>query len=218
MFNSPKTGSRLPYAVLLIALLAVLASGLNYLDDNKVRPFVPNTTPAHYLDIQVIQNQWHTLIKQHQLTPTNQLAAAANQTSPLLLVHLWNPSCFCNAVSQRHVAEVLQQFDQTQIQWWVITPSTTSDRQIDQYRQLNPRIEKVIRIAKDSPLPVTASPALAITSQNGQLHYYGAYGFGIDCTPSGDNFFANMINNIRAGVVGPFLNIAGQGCFCPWPT
>ena len=204
--------ARLGFGLIAIILLMLVLGSLNFFDGNKEQAFIPPSTAAQKLDLDHITSQWQQFIKRYY----DQEAMALDE-APLILIHLWNPSCLCNTVSQRHVNEVFTEFDESQVQWWVVTPSTTSQRQIDQYQALNPRIEQVIRLTPEFNLPLTASPGLAIAQPNGQLNYYGAYGFGMDCTPSGENFFANMINNIRAGAVGPFLNIAGNGCFCAWP-
>ncbi len=212
---------RLGLIIMAVLMASLLFASLNYFDGNKERPFIPSTTTAEKLDLEHITGQWQQLIKRHHredFITTNLVGSEEEKSaSPLILIHLWNPGCLCNAVSQRHVNEVLNEFDQSQVKLWVVTPESTSQRQMDQFKSLNPRVEKIIRLTKELNMPLTSSPGLAIANTDGQLNYYGAYGFGMDCTPSGENFFANMINNIQAGAVGPFLNIAGNGCFCPWP-
>ena len=87
---------------------------------------------------------------------------------------------------------------------------------VNKAREATPRAE-VIRLPADT-IPLSASPGLAILGADNHLAYYGAYGFGALCSLSDDKLFTNMISTLLSGEsYGPFINIAGSGCFCAWP-
>jgi hypothetical protein len=102
-----------------------------------------------------------------------------------------------------------------------LAPASITTEQIDDFQRLNgQRMELLVLKPEDEP-PLSASPGLALYKvEHGnayQLSYYGAYGFGALCTLSEDSLFINMVNDMKQGSYGPFINVAGSGCFCPWP-
>lgn len=206
----------------LLFLLISIAGGSWWYSNQQIRPFI-EADDRISLAINDIKTGWQQLILGSKTESFENITTLSslnnteiNQNGSLILIHLWNPNCFCNQLSARHLAPLLDKYNNDELKLWVLTPVTTTEQQINEYQKLNPRIEKIIRTnGKEQSL--TASPGLALASSGGELHYYGAYGFGALCTPSGENFFSNLIQRIKRGVKGPFLNIAGKGCFCDWP-
>ena len=107
-------------------LLATLA-GLWWFQQQNVRPFIASDDDLSYLRPAIISERIQPLLT---LLP----AASAQQTT---LIHFWNPDCLCNQLSQRHFDGLVAAFDETQMRILVVAPSTTSDRQLEEFTRLN---------------------------------------------------------------------------------
>ena len=192
----------------VIVWISITAVGLWWFQDNTVRPFLgQEDNPAQ------VQTGYLT----DRLTP---VLAQAGVTTPVAMIHFWNPSCLCNQVSRRHFQGLIQSQTPDIMQRWVITPTSTTEAQIQEFKQLNPGLEMTVIKLSLEDFSIPASPAVALfqhTEDMGyRLSYFGAYGFGALCTLSDDNFFPNMVDKMQQGRYGPFINVAGSGCFCAW--
>ncbi len=187
-------------------LLATLA-GLWWFQQQNVRPFIASDDDLSYLRPALISERIQPLLQQ--------LPAAGTQQTTL--IHFWNPDCLCNQLSQRHFDGLIAAFDESQMRILVVAPATTSDRQLEEFSRLNGTRMQIVREPDGLNLP--ASPALALITPQGELGYFGAYGFGALCTVASDDFFPAIVRKMRAAEpYGPFANVAGSGCFCHWPT
>lgn len=196
--------------IVVIVWIAATAAGLWWFQDNTVRPFLgPSDSP------QQVQTDYLT----EYLTP---ILEQADTTEAVAMIHFWNPTCLCNQVSRRHFQGLLASRGSHVMKRIVLTPATTTDEQIRDFHALNQNAEiSLIRMTQND-FSIPASPAVALfqrtQDQGYRLSYFGAYGFGALCTLSDDNFFPNMIEKMLAGRYGPFINVAGSGCFCAWKT
>lgn len=197
---------------IVIIWLAASMFGLWWFQQQNVRPFVqPSDNPAARNLNQVTED----FTAFYQSLPQSNVQINRNAVT---LIHLWNPECLCNNVSARHISAILDAFTPEQLNFVMLTPTSISTTDFDEVKRLNPRAI-VIRQPNDSTIPLTASPALAVFNPSGNMAYFGAYGFGALCSLSDDSLFTNMITSLLNGeTYGPFLNIAGSGCFCAWPT
>ncbi|MEK9713118.1 MAG: DUF6436 domain-containing protein [Thalassolituus sp.] len=195
---------------LVIVWLAGSLFGLWYFQQKSIRPFIAQTDSPESRDLTSINRSLEQLL----------IGAEIDIASPgrATLVHLWNPGCLCNNVSARHTQGVLAAFSEEQLQFVMLAPLTAADEELAEARKLNPRA-KIIRLTADDGIPLSASPGLAIFSPSGEMAYYGAYGFGALCSLSDDSLFTSMVATLLAGEsYGPFMNVAGSGCFCAWPS
>lgn len=206
--NTPR--KNLLIGSLIIAWLAATLFGLWWFQQQSIRPFIStDDNPA----------LWQTkAVNQMFQTTLAQLPQADNQAD-VVLFHFWNPDCLCNQVSQRHFSGILSQFDRQQLRIIALTPASTSQQQIDEFLRLNGERIELLQV-DNIQLPLSASPGLAlfnrVAGQGYQLGYFGAYGFGALCSVANDDFFPNIIRNLIKGPYGPFINVAGDGCFCAW--
>ncbi|MBE0483045.1 MAG: hypothetical protein IBX52_06035 [Bacterioplanes sp.] len=195
-------------SLLLITWLTATLIGLWWFQQQTIRPFVGQDDDMRF---------WRASDTAPLLL--NVLGHLPNpRPQQVTLVHLWNPDCLCNQVSQRHFSGLVQQFDHEHLRVIILTPQTTSDATIHQFHRLNGDRYTVVRVSQDIDLPIPSSPGLALFNDQMQMSYYGAYGFGALCTLDDDAFFPNIIERMQAGPYGPFMNVAGRGCFCAWPT
>lgn len=200
-------------ALLVSIWLAATMAGLWWFQQQNVRPFVAVTDDARFWQASQINQMLQPLLLQ---LPSNQTAlSAANHQVTLL--HFWNPDCLCNQLSQRHFDGLISQFKADQLRIVVVAAPGTSDEQLLQFKQLNGSRMEVIRQPQGIDLPLPSSPALALLSPQGELGYFGAYGFGALCTVANDDFFPNIVRELSTKGYGPFANVAGDGCFCAWP-
>lgn len=196
--------------MVVVLWISLTAIGLWWFQDNTVRPFLgPSDNP------QQVQTRYLT----DALTPVLEQVATSE---PVAMIHFWNPDCLCNQVSRRHFQGLINSQPANVMKRIVVTPDSTTDAQIHDFKTLNPNMDaQVVRLSADA-LSIPASPAVALfqhtKDQGYRLSYFGAYGFGALCTLSDDNFFPNMIEKMLAGRYGPFINVAGSGCFCGWSS
>lgn len=193
---------------LVILWLAGSLFGLWWFQQQAVRPFVEAFDNPSARNLNLVSEKFSHLYAQLPQSATHSVT----------IIHLWNPDCLCNNVSARHTQAILDAFPPEQLNFFMLAPATTSDQQIEEAETLNPRAT-ILRQSIDSDIPLTASPALAVFTPAGKMAYFGAYGFGALCSLSDDSLFTNMVTRLLEGEsYGPFLNIAGSGCFCAWPT
>ena len=194
---------------LVILWLAGSLFGLWWFQQKSIRPFISQTDTPESRDIEAVSQGLSRVLQRSDIN--------VRTPDKVTLIHLWNPDCLCNNVSARHTQGVLNAFDPTILKFIMLAPTHTSDEDLMEAQRLNPRAQ-IIRLMESDKLPLTASPGLAIFNPDGQLAYFGAYGFGALCSLSDDELFTNMISTMLAGKpYGPFMNVAGSGCFCEWP-
>lgn len=203
--NSKPQHRNLVLGIVVILWLTATAILLWWFQSRSVQPFLPaDHNPASLQVSQLVPElvSW--------LPP-------AEQRAPVTLIHFWNPDCLCNQVSSRHFESLVRRFSNQQLDILVIAPANTSDARIAEFKRLNGERMRIMRMSSDQHwLP--ASPSLALLRADGSLGYFGAYGFGALCSISDEDFFPNMVRQMTAGSYGPFMNMAGSGCFCRWPT
>ena len=193
------------YGIIAVWLLATLA-GLWWFQQQSVRAFVSATDDARF---------WQASQTETLLRPLfDQLPAA--EAGQVTLIHFWNPDCLCNQLSQRHFDGLIYQFTPQQLRILVVAPASLSAEQEADFIRLNGARMTLLRDPLNLPLPT--SPALALFAPDGRMGYFGAYGFGALCTVANDDFFPNIVRKLASEGYGPFVNVAGSGCFCAWPT
>ncbi|MFK4751933.1 DUF6436 domain-containing protein [Oceanobacter antarcticus] len=208
----PPGGSHHRQRNIVLGLVVVLWLGgtglaLWWFQSQTIRPFLPAQTSPAALSTQTLESTLASLLVQTAPTAVQ---------APVTLVHFWNPDCLCNQVSRRHFDGLVSAFDASQLRIVVVAAANASTAQLAEFRRLNgQRMELVQANGLTRQLP--SSPALALIKANGQLGYFGAYGFGALCSVANDDFFPNMVRQMIDGQYGPFVNIAGSGCFCQWP-
>lgn len=205
--HSPR---HLVMGIVVVLWIGLTAIGLWWFQDNTVRPFLgPSDNP------QQVQTRYLT----EALKPVLEQVEASTAVA---MIHFWNPDCLCNQVSRRHFQGLINSQPGDVMTRIVVTPTTTTDAQIQDFQTLNPNMNTQVVRLDARALSIPASPAVALfqhtEDQGYRLSYFGAYGFGALCTLSDDNFFPNMIEKMLAGRYGPFINVAGSGCFCGWPN
>jgi len=195
-------------SVLIILWIGGSLGGLWWFQQQATRPFSDTEDTASSRSLNAMQQAFSQL--------NDQLSGNRNDNR-ITLFHLWNPDCLCNNVSQRHINRILDAFPEDQLRLVVIAPQNVSMDAIAALKTQTPRAE-VFPLSAATDIPLSASPGLAVFNTQDTLAYYGAYGFGALCSLSQDNMFTDMITALLAGEsYGPFMNIAGRGCFCAWP-
>lgn len=192
-------------SVLLWLTLTLL--GLWWFQQQTLRPFIAPEDDARLWQAQATEALFQTVLQQ---LPAD--------SSDVVLLHFWNPDCLCNQVSQRHFNGILEAFNSDELSVIAITSEHTSAEQIAEFNRLNGQRMTLLQIPA-AQLPLSASPGLALFNRvNGEyrMGYFGAYGFGALCSVANDDFFPNIIRNLQRGPYGPFMNVAGDGCFCSW--
>ncbi|MAR02076.1 MAG: hypothetical protein CMI00_16255 [Oceanospirillaceae bacterium] len=199
-------GRTLLVSLLIITWLVGSLGALWWFQSRLLRPFVTADAAPEFRDLTAVSDGLSAILQTVPAVP-----------GAVTMVHLWNPDCSCNSVSQRHVDATLDQFGENQLHFVILAPVTASEEDMKEMKELNPRAT-LIRLRPEDQIPLSASPGLAMYTPQQKLAYFGAYGFGALCTPSDSNLFVNMVNALLAGEsYGPFMNIAGSGCFCAWP-
>ena len=204
--TAPSARRTLLLSLLIGAWLLLTLAGLWWFQQQNVRPFVSiHDDPAF----------WQAPATGQLLLPLLQ-AFPPPASTQVTLLHFWNPDCLCNQISQRHFDGLIRAFEPQALRIIVVAPATATDDQLARFRELNGRRMSVIRAPAELRIP--ASPGLALFGPDMRMGYYGAYGFGALCTVANDDFFPNIVRTLRHDSYGPFVNVAGNGCFCAWPT
>ena len=211
--DAPGRKKTLLVSVLILIWLAGSLFGLWWFQQQSLRPFVKADAPPEARNPDKVEQGLKALLQ--RVSAEYPLSADA----PVTVVHLWNPDCLCNNVSARHTRAIIEQWpEDKEVRFIILAPATLPESRLSEARKLNPNA-LVVKASGADQLPLTASPGLAVLNQDARLAYFGAYGFGALCSLSDEALFTNMIERLLAGEsYGPFLNIAGSGCFCAWPT
>lgn len=195
-------------STLIIVWLGGSLFGLWWFQQQAMRPFVEaGDNPAARVPEQVAAGLKSLMAR-----------AGLETDGRVTVIHLWNPDCLCNNVSARHTHAIIEEWpNDDQVRFIILAPEHLSQERLAEARTLNPGAD-IIRASENDKLPLTASPGLGVMTPEGDMAYFGAYGFGALCSLSDEKLFTNMIEKLLAGdSYGPFLNIAGSGCFCAWP-
>ena len=199
--QSTKAKKLLSWSLIAIWLLGSFIA-LWWFQQSALRPFIDANTAPPFLQAPSTQATLQDVLPE----PDGRVT----------LVHFWNPGCLCNQVSQRHFNGLVAAFSEDDLRVIVLAPPTITTEQKASFLEQNSTRFELVTLADDIGLP--SSPGLALMNGEGAMSYFGAYGFGALCTISDEQFFPNMVRAMKKGPFGPFMNVAGQGCFCPWPT
>lgn len=200
----PRQHRTLILGLVVILWLSGTAILLWWFQSRSIQPFVSADSNPATLQARSIENTLQPYWLQHQ------------KTDAITLIHFWNPDCLCNQVSARHFESLVAAFGPEQLEILVIAPASTTPDQLEEFQRLNGSRMKLLTM-QESDVWLPASPSLALMNPDGKLGYFGAYGFGATCSISDEDFFPNIVREMRKGSYGPFLNMAGSGCFCRWP-
>ena len=198
----------MPFVVILVVAIVIGALSLM-----QQRPFVAADAPASSRQLEAINAGFQNFLERIPDSPMHE--------GKVILVHFWNPACLCNSVSMRHVRNILATIPEAELRFIVLLPEghdTGPNTRADIQQEFGSEAIEVYAFESGDHIPLTASPGLAVFSPQASLAYYGAYGFGALCSLSEADLFTSMIASLSEGNnYGPFINIAGSGCFCPWP-
>jgi len=202
--NNLSRGKTLLLSLFILLWLGATLAGLWWFQKQNIRPFVAPEDDHRF---------WQAA----QAEPLLQkLFNSLPPSDAVTLIHFWNPDCLCNQISQRHFDGLIYGFTKEQLRIVVMAAPNVTDEQLKQFRELNGKRMEVVRAPDNFRLP--ASPGLALFSSDGDLGYFGAYGFGALCSVANDDFFPNIVRSLANEGYGPFVNVAGSGCFCAWPS
>lgn len=206
VITTPSSQKTVWISLLIMIWLTATLTGLWWFQQQNVRPFIGDQDDRRFWQASQAGPLLAPLLRQLPDPESNQAT----------LLHFWNPGCLCNQLSQRHLDGLLRQFSAKELRVVVIAPASTSAEELESFRHLNGSRMSIIRA--DANLSLPASPALALFGPDNQLGYFGAWGFGALCTVADDDFFPAMVRSLRQNGYGPFVNVAGEGCFCAWPA
>lgn len=192
------------YFKILIFVALVSAGGLLWQwSSESVRPFIDSENNYIFLQPTLIKKQLTQILKEQEPAEGNQVT----------LVHFWNPDCLCNTLSQQHFDDLMAEYTQPELRVFVIAPANISAEKEAQFKRLNSQRMSLIK----SDLPFPASPALALFDSQLNIGYYGPYGFGPQCIPSGDSLFSALVKLYKEEASAFYMNVIGDGCYCDWP-
>ena len=215
--DAPGRKKTLLVSVLIFVWLTGSLLGLWWFQQQSLRPFVGADAPAETRNHEAVEHGLKALL--HRVSKKYPESPGAKVTdAKVTVVHLWNPDCLCNNVSARHTRAIIEQWPEGKtVRFVILAPENLPDSRLAEAQALNLNA-LIMKVSADDQLPLTASPGLAVLNEDSRLAYFGAYGFGALCSLSDEALFTNMIERLLAGEsYGPFLNIAGSGCFCAWP-
>ncbi|KZY63662.1 hypothetical protein A3742_13945 [Oleiphilus sp. HI0071] len=115
-------------------------------------------------------------------------------TGELTLVHYLDEQCSCNRFAKPHVQDIEETYKEARH----VYPNETM------------QVKGVL--LEDWAI---SSPAVSIFAPDGVLIYHGPYTAGSVCG-QGEDLVAAHLEKWRAGDRAQYLNLLGQGCFCPW--
>ncbi len=101
-------------------------------------------------------------------------------------IHFYRSSCRCNSLVNKHLTELK--------------------------KTRNISLKTVDLDEVELPFNLPATPALLVVDEQNQPKYFGAYGFGQYCQPTGNSIWAQLIKLPSQPSI--FLNTIGKGCFC----
>ncbi|MDP2610582.1 MULTISPECIES: DUF6436 domain-containing protein [unclassified Oceanobacter] len=208
--NNPNRQRNIVLGLVVVLWLSGTGLALWWFQSQTIRSFLAADSSPAALNTQALETTLAALLAR---LPTNPHVTQA----PVTMVHFWNPDCLCNQVSRRHFDGLVSAFDRYQLRIVVVAAANATAEQLAEFHQLNGQRMELIQ-ADDLTALIPSSPALALVKENGRLGYFGAYGFGALCSVASDDFFPNMVRQMTDGQYGPFINVAGSGCFCRWPT
>lgn len=104
------------------------------------------------------------------------------------VISLYEPGCLCNIISKRHET-ALQQL--------------STRLQVDFYR------------VDASHMNLPSTPALLILDAEGDIQFFGPFGFGAFCTQDSIPYAQRQLSFIvNHDQTNPIYNLSGDGCYC----
>lgn len=144
----------------------------------------------------------------------SQTVSQSGESNQITLIHFWNPDCFCHQVSHRHFKAVIDAYPTHELRIIAIPKKGTNEKSYSAIETLGTRVELVPSLSGKVPEDLPVSPSIAIFNSQGELAYFGPYGFGAFCSLRPDNFLIDLINSIKHQKPIKFMNVIGDGCFC----
>lgn len=128
---------------------------------------------------------------------------------PIRVVHFLDPACPCNVGNQQHLGELLTRYIPAGVEFYVVQKTGSQA----------PLPATLSAITSLPGLPgashLSASPAVAIWDQSGQLAYFGPYSEGATCNAS-NSFIEPILQALSEGRPVKATHTMAVGCYCPW--
>lgn len=137
------------------------------------------------------------------------LPAGLAGPGPIRVVHFWDPACPCNVGNQQHLGDLIAQFADQGVAFYVVQKPGSQGLLAANLASL----QTLDNLPGSEHLP--ASPAVAIWDRQGNLAYFGPYSEGAVCNAS-NSFIEPILKALLAGRKVNASNTLAVGCYCPW--
>lgn len=137
----------------------------------------------------------------------------------IVVVHFWNPDCSCNRWNEKHVKQIVADYQNQGVVVVTVTqPSAGADlrelAELAQNKFTTPVVFDSQRVLTNRYAP-DATPAAAVMD-SGKLAYLGPYSVGAMCGSKGGAFVERTLDSLLAGKLVEMENLQSFGCFCDW--
>jgi hypothetical protein len=140
------------------------------------------------------------------------VGAGDSSRPKLTFVHLYNPDCRCNGITERHLQRLIERYQAHGVRFvTALTPSYAN-------RAVSAPLGLRVVVSSDRSLAaagINTAPAALIFDAGGRLIYYGPYSDSAWCGSAG-GLVEPVIDRALAGGAPIGASPVVRGCFCTW--
>ena len=197
-------------------LLFLTAVIINHL---MIRDFIDLESDEDYFDYSYVSHQFKPLYHKVVSTLKDNHPYYDLEPKPTIILHISHPDCLCNIVSQRHKDDLFMLAERHDKKLKVISinqqPNQLAFPQPSAPEHHSPNsLHNEKTLSQLVPTDLPSLPTLVIYNPQGELNYFGPFGFGAFCNQPSDNPLTNIVIDIMNGQTHKQLNVTGEGCFC----
>lgn len=135
------------------------------------------------------------------------------------VVHFWDPGCACSRFNEKHVRQLVAEYQQRGIRFVVVAQSgsVAGNKGLqEQAREVFGDVDIVLSRDRSFHQSIPSSPAAVILDEQQQLAYFGPYSEGAICRAGSGRFVERILDKVLKGKNPRFINTLAYGCFCDW--
>ncbi|MBD3670208.1 MAG: hypothetical protein HUJ29_05480 [Gammaproteobacteria bacterium] len=144
-------------------------------------------------------------------------AALPAQEQRTVVVHFWNPDCYCNRFNATHLSQIMEEYRDQGVAFYLATANPELSKTEQRAIQREFGDVPVLRLNPDGlKQMIPSSPSAAVIDPNGGITYFGPYSEGAMCSRQSGSFVETVLNKTLQGNSNAQLNTLAFGCYCDW--
>lgn len=135
----------------------------------------------------------------------------------VVVVHFWNPGCYCNRFNLVHLQQIMREYRARKINFYVAVDRSNIDSALRAEAKTRFGDLPILALDKQTiKALVPSAPSAAVLLPGKGITYFGPYSQGAMCSSQNGSFVEKVLDASLAGNISAQSNTLAFGCYCDW--